>query len=289
MRLPYEDQAREVIRERLGPEFEVAAEVFDLAISLFKGRVTMNPAANLDDDVVVNVLGLLVKACKQHRGIVLLVEAGLDDVSISNVRMLFETMAAVRFLTLPSIALTRDGKPLPPVPGKELTIDFRSSLYRANEAFQHRKFQQGIAKLDGDVPAGLRKQVDDACAGWEADLGPEWTKRVSAQGYAGVHLKDLSQSLGLGGLYATIYRLGSSGVHAADSAEHSEWRDGEEGGWWFSVIPTQKEIALALGFSTALLFAILKSADGLLNLGCCKVIEGLGPKLAGMRHDFPGP
>ena len=69
----------------------------------------MNPGPGLDDDVIVTVLGLLAKSCKQYRAIVLLVEGGIDEVASSNVRMLFETMAATTFLTRHRIILKGNG------------------------------------------------------------------------------------------------------------------------------------------------------------------------------------
>ena len=76
VQLPYEHLAREAIKNGLKAEFHLAEEVFDLAIGLFAEKIPMNPGPGLDDDVIVTVLGLLAKSCKQYRAIVLLVERG---------------------------------------------------------------------------------------------------------------------------------------------------------------------------------------------------------------------
>jgi hypothetical protein len=57
--LPYEHLARVAIKNELKAEFDLAAEVFDLAIGLFAEKIPMNPGPGLDDDVIVTVLGLL--------------------------------------------------------------------------------------------------------------------------------------------------------------------------------------------------------------------------------------
>jgi uncharacterized protein DUF5677 len=285
--LPYEHLARVAIKNELKAEFDLAAEVFDLAIGLFAEKIPMNPGPGLDDDVIVTVLGLLAKSCKQHRAIVLLVEQGIDEVASSNVRMLFETMAATTFLTRHRIILKENGKRISPVPGKTLTTRFRSSLYRANEAFQYRKFHRGLSEWgDSDrIPHEIQKQVEDACAGWEKVIGPVWTERVKRKGYAGVSIKDLSESLGMGALYATMYRLHSAGVHGTDAANHSEFDEGF--GWRFSVLPSTEGIAFSLGFTTLMMIAILKTVDRRLNLGIRQRIKDLSKKVAKMRYEFP--
>lgn len=121
---------------------------------------------------------------------------------------------------------------------------------------------------------------------WEKEIGPEWTKRLK-EGYAGVRIINLAESLGFGQLYHSVYRITSPGVHAGDATGHIRLDDDPESECRFTVAPSTDGIANTLKFASLLLIKILEVAEEPLGLGLKERNEELLADVEGMRIDFP--
>ena len=289
MRLPHEDKVRGVIRERLEPELKIASAILDLATGIYTSGTPMKPGKGLDDFVVIVALGLVAKACKQYRAIGEMVELGVGEVADSNSRMLFETMLAVHFVLRPRVILKRDGKKLAAIKGKPLTTKFRTSLYLASDAFNGRKLANELLATPGlkrQMSKEARTEILRQATEWETEIGPDWAKRLK-EGYAGVKVINLAESLGFERLYHSIYRITSGGVHATDATGHIRLDDDPKAEWRFGAAPSTDGIANTLKFASLLLIKILEVADERLGLGLKERNEKLLGEVEGMRIDFP--
>jgi hypothetical protein len=290
MRLPYEDDVRGVIRERLNAELELGSRILDLGIRIFVSGKRIQPGAGVDDSVVVVALGLIAKACKQYRAIGELVEMGVGEVADSNARMLFETMLAAHFLLRRRISLKQNGKKIADVKGKPLTTKFRAELYLANDAFNGRKFVRGLADTPGlkrKIGGKNRAVIEKAATDFETEIGPEWTRRVKERGYAGINVKDLAESLGYGQLYPSIYRITSAGVHATDSTDFIHLDEDTESSVRFSVSARTEGVANTLKFASLVFLNIIEAAETRLGLGLKKSGDELMEEVKRMRGEFP--
>jgi hypothetical protein len=222
MRLPHEDELRDVIRKRMEPELSLAAAILDLGTGIFTSGRRITPAEGIDDFGVMVGLGLLNKACKQYRAIGSMVELGLGDVADANSRMMFETMLASHFVLRAEVNLTRNGKAVPELSGRPLTTRFRTSLYLANDAINGRRIVHRLQQTPGladQFPVETYALIERDATKAEAEVGEQWAKRILDVGaYAGVTVQHLAESLGFLELYLSVYRVTSSGVHAADAA-----------------------------------------------------------------------
>ncbi len=289
MRLPHEDKVRGLIRKRLEPELKIASAILDLGTGIYTTGTPMKPGKGLDDFVVVVALGLVAKACKQYRAIGEMVELGLSEVADSNARMLFETMLAVHFILRPRVILKRDGKKLAAIKGKPLTTKFRTSLYLASDAFNGRKLAHGLLTTPGlkrQMSKEVRTEIVRQATEWEAEIGPEWAKRLK-EGYTGVKVINLAESLGFERLYHSIYRITSRGVHATDATGHIRLDDDPKAEWGFGAAPSTDGIANTLKLASLLLVKILEVADERLGLGLKARNEKLLGEVEGMRIDLP--
>jgi Family of unknown function (DUF5677) len=289
MRLPHEDKVRGVIRKRLEPELKIASAILDLGTGIYTSGTPMKPGKGLDDFVVVIALGLVAKACQQYRAIGEMVELGLSEVADSNARMLFETMLAVHFILRPRVILKRDGKKLAAIKGKPLTTKFRTSLYLASDAFNGRKLAHGLLATPGlkrQMSKEVRTEIVRQATEWETEIGPDWAKRLK-EGYAGVKVINLAESLGFERLYHSIYRITSGGVHATDATGHIRLDDDPKAEWRFGAAPSTDGIANTLKFASLLLIKIFEVADERLGLGLKERNEKLLGEVEGMRIDFP--
>jgi len=290
MRLHHEDRVRACIKTGLKPELDLSSEILDLATGFFTSGAPMSPGGGLDDYVVVVALALLSKACKQYRAIGEMVEMGLGEVADSNARMLFETMLASEYILRRRVILKREGKKVPVVKGKPLTTKFRTSLYLAKGAFDERKLARGLSGTPGlkrEISAKARAEIEKDATERETEIGKEWPKRVKEAGYAGIKIKDLAESLGYGRLYASVYRITSSGVHASDATSHVRLDEGMDGDWRFLAAPGTDGIAKTLRLASLFLLKIVEVADARLGLGCKEKGDKLLGKVEGMRLEFP--
>ena len=249
----------------------------------------MKPGKGLDDFVVFVALGLVAKACKQYLAIGKMVELGLGEVADSNARMLLETMLAVHFILRHRVILKRDGKKLPAIQGKPLTTKFRTSLYLASHALNGRKLANGLLATPGlkrQMSKEARTEILRQATEWETEIGLDWARRLK-EGYAGVKVINLAESLGFERLYHSIYRITSGGVHATDATAHIRLDDDPKAEWRFEAAPSTDGIAKTLKFASLLLIKILQVADERLGLGLKERNEKLLGEVEGMRVDFP--
>src|SRR5262245_40124000 len=133
MRLPGEDELRNHIQKNLASEFLVATELMNRGISIIEPMVHARPKESMEHAELWLSLGIVLKACRQYRGILALAELSLGDVAESNCRMILETMLAAHWLMLPTVTLKKNGVPMPDVPGYPLTGLFRTKLYIAHD------------------------------------------------------------------------------------------------------------------------------------------------------------
>jgi Family of unknown function (DUF5677) len=289
VRLPYEDKLRALIRNRLEPELKTASAILDLGTTIYTSGTPMKPGKGLDDFVVIVALGMVAKACKQYRAIGEMVELGLGEVADSNSRMLFETMLATHFILRPRVVLKRDGKKLAAVKGKPLTTKFRTSLYLASAAFSGKKLANGLLATPGlkrQMSKEARAEILKQATEWETEIGPDWTKRLR-EGYAGVKIVNLAESLGYAPLYHSVYRIASGGVHAGDATGHIRLDDDPKAEWRFQATPSTDGIANTLKFASLLMIKILEVADDRLGLGLKQRKQRLLAEVERMRIDFP--
>lgn len=289
MRLPHEDDVRAVVRERLEPELRLAAHILELGTGIYTSGTPLKPDKGLDNFVIVVALGLVAKACKQYRAIGEMVELGLGEVADGNSRMLFETMLAAHFILRPRVILKRDGKKLPAIKGKPLTTKFRTGLYLASDAFNGKKLAIGLLATPGlkrQMSKEARTEILRQATEYEKEIGPDWTKRLK-DGYAGVKIISLAESLGFGQLYHSVYRITSGGVHAGDAIGHICLEDDPGAEWRFAAAPSTEGIANTLKFASLLLIKILEVAEQRLGTGLKERNEKLLAEVEGMRIDFP--
>lgn len=285
MRLPHEEEGRAVIRRELADELQVATNLLNLATVVFTSDRQLAHEAALDDRVKGLGLALLAKAAKQYRGVGELVTLGLGDIADGVTRMLYETMLAAHFLLLDNVRLEQNGKPLAPVPGKPLDRDLRVTMYLANGTFSAQKHYKSISdhpEMLSALGQQARQEVDQDALRWEADLGPEWTKRVRSQKFAGVSILDLARSLGFGQLHAAIYGPQSGSVHASDGLSHMAGDD-LTGEIRFVVSVSTDDVAITLRHASTLLWKVLEVANDQLGLGLEKELSALLARISAMR------
>jgi hypothetical protein len=288
MRLPNEDATRTLIEQKLRSELDVASEVLGLGTGIFTSGNRISPGDGVDDLVLMVTLGLIAKSCKQYRAIGELIQMGLGEVADSNARMLLETTLAVLFLMRRRVVLKENGKTFSGIMGKPLTTRFRARLYLAYDAFNGRKFAQGVAGTRG-LKRKIRRAgltaIEKTAKDWEAEIGPDWTKRLK-RGFSGLTVKDLAESFGYGELYP-VYRIMSGGVHASDSTDFIHPDDSSESGVRFSVSASVEGVANTLKFASVLLVHIVQAADARLGLGLKTASDDLMKRVETMRIEFP--
>jgi hypothetical protein len=200
-----------------------------------------------------------------------MVELGLGDGADSLARMMFEAMLAIHFVLRAEVNLTCNGVPFDPVPNRPLTTRLRTSLYLANEAINGRRLVRGLLKtprLENQVPPEIRVTIEQHATEWEGGIGKEWAAQITnARGYAGVSVQHLAESLGFAELYPSVYRISSSGVHAANAASLIDLDDDAEDGVRFSASSNTDGIANALGFASLMLTNVIMLANHRLGSG----------------------
>jgi hypothetical protein len=213
----------------------VAAPHLDFARRLLSAALAMPERAGRTTTVTLLtfriIAGLFIKACKQYRGIIALVETGCQDDAAILTRALFETLLAMRFIGQKTLRLSYwDNRTQARIAIKEtgyrLTRHFRAQLYLAHHVFQWEKHLRRLERTKGlRRPAKrLRRRTDpNAVQQEEAAIGSGWAKRLQrSMSYSGLKIVDLAYCLGpnLRRWYAGLYGELSGRVHAADIPEH---------------------------------------------------------------------
>ncbi len=264
--LPDETEARAKLRELFEREFEQfnALQLFSVALIPFPLKIQAH--RGLDRAVVDVALGLYVKACRQFRGIQLLSEAGLGSDASALTRGLFETTLALKFVLAPRFVPRRNGKRLPNVKGKPLTVRFRARMYAANLAFEklrmldrwratHGLKRKGVMALD-------TKAIEDSAQHAEGVLGAEWTARLkSAKSYSGLNMRDLACSANFRTSYETFYRMTSWPTHAVDADAMFAAES------ILDIAPSPRGIPQAIGWASLLILQCCDLVNSQLRLG----------------------
>jgi hypothetical protein len=271
MQLPGEDELRDHIQKNLASEFQVAAELMSVGISIFGPTVRAHPKVPMENVELWVSLGIVAKACRQYRGILALAELSLGDVAESNCRMILETMLAAKWLMLPTVTLKQNGVPLPDVPGYPLTGLFRTKLYLAHDMTNVYKTVKGMVEnSDFDKEKGLEilAQAEKVMKEEQAEIGQEWVRRQKqSRSYAGVHVEALADSLGMKQIYHSFYRPANPGVHGAEARKHVDVSEKPDGGLTFSTVSSPKGVAEAIVLSSTAFVEVLDVASKRLGLG----------------------
>lgn len=291
MRLPHEDELREHIRQQLATELRVTSDLLDLGTGILQGRVRPDADVDIEALELTLCLGLLRKACHQHRAVVALSEIGLGDVAESNGRMLLETALAVHFLTREVVTLKRDGKPLPDVTGYPLTRHFRAKLYLAHDAFSRLKTLSAMAEAGNHNGPDVERVLESAKEDKKAEIagiGKEWAERLESAGtFAGVKIHHLAESLGQTFLYKTFYKPACHGVHAADALKHVDVGERSGGGLSWRVTSSPGGVAEALVFSSLMFREVLMAINERLGLGIVDQLNELTVRVHEMKQRLP--
>src|SRR5712692_3599688 len=128
--LPNDRANRALVRARCKKLLRQAADLHNFAVAVLQQSVASGeeqsglriPNRQIDSSVVFVTLGLYVKACKQHRSILLLARAGLGPDALAIARNLFETTLALTFILRKQVRLPRFSA----IRGRPLSTRFRT-------------------------------------------------------------------------------------------------------------------------------------------------------------------
>lgn len=219
--LPDEREVEREIRATFRADLELLAESIRETLGVLGGNQLAGTLGPGTDHLVVQLsMGLLTKAAKQARSVLILAEKGFGQDANSLARGMLETALATAFVLRKEIALTKGGKPIDAVAGQEFDSRFRARLYLANIAFERARTAREWQKVQGletalspDTIGALEEREKLA----QEIIGPEWADRLKkGKSFSGLSVKDMAASLGLEQTYAVAYRSGSWSVHAAD-------------------------------------------------------------------------
>lgn len=289
VKMPGEDEVREAIETVLKPELDIAGEVLNAGLKIFTSGMTVEFSQDYSEQVFALTMGLLAKACKQYRAVCELVMMGLGGCADSNARMLFESMLAIAFLTRERIEFKwhrKDGEDEIEPPAATL----RGLMYLANEIFQSKNIDnvyEQNANLKGQLAADFRARLDESLEEAKGWLGPAWSRRVKEKGYAGVHISDLAAGLGFSDVYASVYKITSSGVHAADAMSHVVLDKDTLDDLKVDVYPKPGDVPNTLAFATMVMVQIIREVDARLYLGLEQWCDEYGEKTGTMRTEVP--
>jgi hypothetical protein len=291
MRLPGEDELRNLIRAELASELQVAADLLEVGTSIFLSPIRPNPKDGMDHLEAWIGLGIVAKACRQYRGIIALAEIALGDVADNNCRMVAETLLAAEFLMRPTLVLKRGGKPLPEVHGYPLTIAFRTKLYVAHDAASTLKILREMAKhgeIDAEEAARAVALAEQHAKEEADEIGPEWAKRQKDSGsYSGVGVLDLAESIEMPFLYHTFYRPASAGVHGTDARKYIEPEVRADGGITFHVCSSGKGVAEALVFASLVMLQVVEVTNQRFGLNLDERLKSIAPRIQTMTRRLP--
>ncbi len=271
-----EQQVADEISKRDAHQLALADECVAVGTELL-ARTTLKvlKRAGITQQVVHVTAGLLVKATRLLRATRLLYGRGLAAEGDILVRTLFETLVAVRFVLKPRVTLRENGTPLAKIPGKPLTTHFRACLYFAHQELEYQKGlvgRRGFTKKD-------RQHVADRVDLALKTIGTEWAKRLKGGNYAGVHLRALCGSIGIGHIYDALYRPLSWAVHARDASSHVQL-DLKNNRFIVKVAATLPSDAKKLESASMLYVYTLALADARLDLELKAKVDDLAQRLS---------
>ena len=269
MKLPNEDAIRRSITQHYRHEFELAGRFLDFATGTLTGLSFQGAPRGMDVLSTVVSIGLLVKMCKQTRSVLALAGLGLSEDAEALLRMQFEAMLAALFILNPRVVLKRGGKRFKLVAGIPFNSPFRAKLYIAHVYAQDRKMYEEIRKTPGikrTVGTDFLKSFRSEADGWAKDIGTDWAERQrQGKGYAGMPVCDLAVSLGVGALYASLYRPTSATVHATDAVSYVGSAGDDR--LTIEIDPTDKKLGFPIRFTCLFLVRVISEFNKRFRLG----------------------
>jgi Family of unknown function (DUF5677) len=269
VKLPGEDTIRRSIARSYRQDLELAGRFLEFATGTLTGLSFRGAPPGMDALSTVVSIGLLVKMCKQTRSVLALVRLGLREDAESLLRLQFEAMLAALFILRRRVRLKRGGRTVKPVATMPFDSPFRAKLYIAHAYAQDGRMYDEVTRTAGIKRTvgkkfldSFRAQADD----WKKDIGPEWAERQKqGKGYAGMPLCDLAASLGLGVLYASLYRHISAAVHATDAVSFIG-SDGDDS-LTIEIDPTDKGLGFPIRFTCLFLVRAVSEFNRRFGLG----------------------
>jgi hypothetical protein len=273
--LPFEKEVSEEIKLTIQERLDESRELLQLALDMLghddRGnfQVPTTPVPGVGHWAWALALGFYSKACKQFRSIIMLGEAGFSSEMTVLTRSLFETALALEFLMRENVELKRRGKEVEIDSSRPLTTDFRAELYAARTALvaetQLKKWSErpelkGNTSILGD-PGEIAAQAATA----RKMVGEAWWKALK-KGHAGLHVKDLAESLGVISYYLMLYRDQSEVTHAGDALRHFGVADDGSHGL-LALSPSVDGVDVALRVACLIFLGCLTSVHSRLSFG----------------------
>jgi Family of unknown function (DUF5677) len=283
--LPFEDRARQDIADTFSKELAACRDLLQLALDVLgcdnsgNLQIPSTSVLGVGEDARSLALGLYAKAIKQFRCMTLLGEAGFGSEVTVLTRTLFETALALEFVMKAEVTLKRGSKIVNFDKSRPLTTDFRAMLYAARVAFEA---ERHLKNLNANPVLGAHVGIlenpmtiaANATAAKNA-VGHLWWEQLK-RGYAGLNVRDLAGSLGVGDCYELIYGPQSEVVHAGDAFGH------------FDVSNDQLHCLLALSPAPDEIGPRLQLAS-LIFLGCVASLHNrlrFGPNIESRINEF---
>jgi hypothetical protein len=195
--LAFENEVRQEIEITHHKELVEARELMQLALDMLGSdgdgnlKVPSKQIPGVGDWARSLALGLLSKACKQFRTIIMLGEAGFGGEMSVLTRSVFETVLTLEFLMREQVVLKRNSIEVDIDPTRILSTNFRTQLYGARTSLisekqlkewgEHPELKDSMAIL-GD-PGVIAAQATAA----RNAVGEEWWKALK-RGVAGLRI-----------------------------------------------------------------------------------------------------
>lgn len=284
--LEFEDENREIIADRFGPQLECASEVLRIGRHAFDS-LTRHFDEHKDDfdthtgTVVVLVFTQLLRRC---RASVLVWQHGYAAESEVLTRSLFDTHLAARFIIEPQLPqphwsphLHGEFKKLCGLSGQGISrftdINFRAMLYAACQTLKLDHKTDRIKALPGFwgvLPAGFGEKMSEAADEAETAIGKEWAERIrntgTFHGFTGIRLLAEYCGADKSHYYQTLYGMQSGTTHG-------------EGALLQLRNPSVDGLSQALCLPCAILGESLEDFDRVFSLGLAEQIQGLAQRI----------
>jgi hypothetical protein len=250
--LPGETEGRAAVQSRHAADLGLMERTLRLALGLISGGgATVTRPRGSSPGAFSVVIGLYAKACKTHRSVQLLCEAGLAEDAHSATRTLLELMIAIGWILQKA---TRS----------------RAQMYLAHLSKRDEKILKAMKRTKGlkrYAKKGLFKMVADQIAASERILGAAQVAKL-ADSYSGMNLRDTARAIHQEVTYELYYRHASKYQHGSDLASHAGVPEDGGAGIVLSLSPgPSEELGRAALMASVFLFAIAQVIDKKFGLG----------------------
>lgn len=219
---------------------------------------------------------LNVRACRQYKSSLSLLEDAQAENAAVIVRSMFETVLAMEFVLrerFTPFEFDKTGKRtrLTVDAGVRLTRDVRSAMYLGYASMQQQRIGSRHKRRPGmkRIAAKMLRAIDPRIMkDVEHEIGPKWRQKLEkAPTYSGLSIANLARSLGrpFANWYHLVYPFQSDHVHASDPSEYIDLgADGEISERWRS---HPRKIIGTLETSIAMLSATMSTFDRHVDMG----------------------